>query len=113
MQHKKFKEIISNCFTNVINDYINNFKYDNLSQELFKGLGLNEDDIKIIMIKDKNKEIKSSKIDNPILFVKSLKNIIDSLNKIEPNNEYIKQLDQEYETTLLYMDKEKKLEFLY
>ena len=108
-QHKKFVETISNCFKNVFNNYINNFKYDNLSQELLKGLGLNEDDIKIIMIKDKNKEIKSSKIDDPISFIKSLKNIIDSLNEIEPNNEYIKQLTQEYETTLLYMDKEKKI----
>ena len=109
IQHEKFAEIISKCFQNIINDYINNFKYDNLTQELFKGLGLNEDDIKIIMIKDKNKEIKSSKIDNPIAFVKSLQHIIDSLNKIEPNNEYINQLTQEYKTTLLYMDKEKKI----
>lgn len=109
LQHKKFVETISNCFKNIINDYFNNFKYDNLSEELLKGLGLNEDDIKIIMINDKNKEIKSSKIDNPISFVKSLKNIIDSLNKIEPNNEYIHQLTQEYESTLKYMDEEKKI----
>ena len=109
IQHQKFEEIIINCFKNIINDYIYNFKYDNLTQELFKGLGLNENDLKIIMIKDKNKEIKSSKIDNPIAFVKSLQHIIDSLNKIEPNNEYINQLTQEYNTTLLYMDKEKKI----
>ena len=109
IQHKRFEEIISKCFRNIINDYINNFKYDNLSQELLKGLGLNEEDIKIIMIRDKNKNIKSSKIDNPIAFVKSFQHIIDSLNKIEPNNEYIKQLTQEFNTTLLYMDKEKKI----
>ena len=109
LQHKNFEETIGNCLRNIINDFINNFKYENLSQELFKGLGLNENDIKIIMIKDKNKEIKSSKIDNPISFVKSLKYILDSLNKIEPNNVYINQLTQEYNATLLYMDKEKKI----
>ena len=109
LQHKNFEETISKCFMNIINDYINNFKYNDLTKKLLIGLGLNEDDLKIIMIKDKNKDIKSSKIDNPISFVKSLQHIIDSLNKIEPNNEFINQLTQEYNTTLLYMDKEKKI----
>ena len=109
LQHKKFEEIINKCFMNIINDYINNYKYDKLYKELLKALGLTEDDIKTIKIKDKNKEIKSSKIDNPILFVKSFKNIIDTLNKLEPNNEFINQITEEYNTTLVYMDKEKKI----
>ena len=109
LQHKKFEEIIEKCFMAVIKDYINNFKYDNLSKEISKALGLNEEDIKTLMIKDKNKDIKSSKIDNPISFVKSLEHIIVSLNNLEPDNEFINQLTQEYNTTLLYMDKEKKI----
>ena len=109
IQHKRLEEIISTSFKNNINDFINNFKYDNLSQNLLKELGLNQEDIKILMIRDKNKNIKSSKIDNPIAFVKSFKHIIDKLNEIEPNNPFINQLTQEYNTTLLYMDKEKKI----
>ena len=61
------------------------------------------------MIKDKNKVIKSSKINEPIKFVSSFKNIIDSLNEFEPNNEYIKSLEKVFKNTLLYMDKEKKI----
>ena len=107
LQHKNFEETINKCFKNIISDYINNFKYEDLTQELLKELGLDEEDLQILMIR--NKHTKSSKIDNPISFIKSFKNIIDSLKKFEPNNVYIKQLEQEYETTLLYMENEKKI----
>jgi len=107
MQHKNFEETISKCFMNIINDYINNFKYENLTQELLKELGLDEENLKIIMIRDKS--TKTTKLDDPISFIKSFKNILDSLKQFEPNNEFINQLVKEYETTLLYMDEEKKI----
>ena len=107
-KHKNFEELLLKSFKNIIDDYFNNFKYESLSNELIKELGLSKEDIELIMIKDKNKVIKSSKINEPIKFVSSFKNIIYSLNEFEPNNEYIKSLEEEFKNTLLYMDKEKK-----
>jgi hypothetical protein len=86
---------------------LNNFKYENLINDLVKQLGIKEEEIRNIKL-EKKKTFNFSKLNDPISFVKSFKKILDSLNKMEPNSTFIKTMNEEYETTLLYMNKEKK-----
>ena len=59
------------------------------------------------------KKIKhTSKLDEPISFLKSFKRTLDKLNEMEPNNSFIELMNKEYENTLLYMDKEKKIRII-
>jgi len=69
-----------------------------------KELGLTQEDLKKVEIKDNS----NSSIINPYSLIKSLKNIIDSLYKIEPNEKYIYDLTTKYKETLLDIE-EKKL----
>ena len=110
-QHENLEILFKTSFKNTIDNYFNNFKYENLMKELTEELGLKEEDVRI-MINEKNKTYNTSILDEPISFLKSFKRILDRLNEMEPNNSFIKLMNKEYENTLLYMDKEKKIRII-
>ena len=103
-QHLNFTSLLSKSFNNTIQEFIDNYKEKNLKNRLMKILGLTEEDLKKSEIKDNS----TSTIVNPISLIKSLKDIIDSLSQIEPNERYIKDLSTKYKETLLDIE-EKKL----
>ena len=110
-KHNKLESIFKKSFKNTIDNFLNNFKYENLINDLVKQLGIKEEEIRNIKL-EKKKTFNLSKLNDPISFVKSFKKILDSLNKMEPNSTFIKTMNEEYETTLLYMNKEKKIRII-
>ena len=91
--------MIIQSFNNTINDYLENFKDNNLLDKLLIELGITKEDLKKEEIK---KDIKFS-IEEPFEFINSLKDIIDSLAKLD-NDDYIKELPKEYQETLKVMN---------
>ena len=103
-QHLNFTSLLSTSFNNTIKEFIENYKEKTLKNKLMTKLGLTEEDLKKSEIKDNS----TSTIVNPMSLIQSLKNIIDSLSQIEPNEGYIKDLSTKYKETLLDIE-EKKL----
>ena len=98
-EHENFEKLIIQSFNNTINDYLENFKDNNLLDKLLIELGITKEDLKKEEIK---KDIKFS-IEEPFEFINSLKDIIDSLAKLD-NDDYIKELPKEYQETLKVMN---------
>ena len=103
-QNINFMSLLSKSFKNTINEFLVNYTAQTLKNKLMKNLGLTQEDLKKSEIKDNS----TSTLVNPISLIKSLKNILDSLNKIEPNEVYIKGLSMKCKETLLDIE-EKKL----
>ncbi len=81
IQNENLEILFKTSLKNTIDNYFNNFKYENLMKELTEELGLKEEDVRI-MINEKNKTYNTSKLDESISFLQSF---IDRLNEMEPN----------------------------
>ena len=90
--HKNFTSLINKSFNNTINAYLNNYNDKNLKNKLMIELELTQEDLK----KLESEENINPSVVNPFSLIKSLKNIIDSLNQIEPNEQFIKDLSSKY-----------------
>ena len=104
LQYQNFTSLLSKSFNNTIKEYLDNYKDEKLKTKIMKVLGLTQEDLKKVEIQDNS----NSSIVNPYSLIKTLKNIIDSLYKIEPNEKYIYELSKKYKETLLVIE-EKKL----
>ena len=103
-QHKNFESLLIQSFDKTINDYLDNFKDKDLKNKLLKELGLTEKDLEKIELKETTKFIES----DPFELLNSVKNILNSLNLIQPNDPNILDLLKEHEETYLCM-KQKKI----
>ena len=103
-QHKNFESLLIKSCKNTINDFFDNFKNINLQNELMKELELTQEDIKN---KIEIQENSNASLDDPFSLIKTLKKIIDSLIKIEPNEKFIQDLSNEYKETLLNMEQKR------
>ena len=84
-QHQNFELLLIKSFNNILEDYYNNFTFDDLRNKLIKELGLTDEDLKI-----KNIDIKKNSnitIDDPFDLINSIGNIIESLAKLVGNDQ--------------------------
>ena len=102
-QHLNFISLLNQSFHNTIQKYFDKYQYKNLNNTLMIELGLTQEDLKKIQIKDNS----ISSIINPLEEIKSLKDIIDSLYKIEPNENYIRDLSKTFNEAYLDIKKKK------
>ena len=103
-QHLNFTSLLTKSVNNTIKEYLDNYQDENLKNKLMKELGLTQEDFKKVDIKESS----ISLIVDPLSHIQSLQTIIDSLYKIEPNENYIIDLQKKCNETLLDI-KEKKL----
>ena len=102
-QNKNFESLLTKSFNNTINDYLGNYNNEELKNKLMKELELKEKDLEKLEIKDNSTFV----IDNPISLLKSLEKIIIPLNRIEPDEQYIKDMSKKYKEILSDIEQKK------
>ena len=104
------KEISNKLFSsikNVIESFMNLCSYDKLLHELMNKFTENESNNDFYEIMEKIKKVNDFQYSSKKL--NDLKEIIDKLHKLEPNNDFIKKIIEGYEDLIEFINKDRKV----